>query len=488
MIGERLDVPLLNAVAQVLPGTRSIHLDFANQCVRVITASTPAPEDKDKALIAINNTLEHAFPRVAAALTLYREHRKATMDKWVAATGKAGGGGRRLADERHPWPIHFSRPHTYPFTLHVAARPERLAPFGKTHQIVVFDVPIASLRALQDAYAALLSQGRSYDYILTFALGGTSALIHVSQALLAEKGKSGLAFELALRQVKRQCHLFQGLNSAGGTAAQAAFTQWLENVTDKADVFIFDTGSSGNGARQILPLVRKTIRTARSCSLRRVHVQAIVDREEHKQRKESQRVVIGSACGMRRWLSCLLKLSRGHYVTLEIDYLHVPHMLTEDCEFLVGHDRNHEFGFIRPVKDSAIMRLLNHRNEPVEVLSTAAMAPALAALLEAPSRIHDLETRKVVDSQGFLSARCTLADAWKRETEELKVAARCGFFSAKEYRWWLCRLRRSFRAAIKYYPAATWDFEAKKLVRPKRTPPANRVTSIVSNGDNSARD
>lgn len=463
-IDDRLDDRLLDAVARIMPDVQSVQLDFANELVRVVSPASPDPQQRHAVAAAILNVLEEAYPAVAARVHAFREKQQAAADRRFAAFGEPADPARRAAAVRYPWETAFVRPHTYPFTLHVANRPDRLKPFEKTHLLVTYDVPITSLKSLHDAYDAVLHEARPYDYIAAFALGGTPALIHVSQGLLAERHHNQRPSDAAIRQVQERCHLFQGLNSAGGAAPQEAFVQWLKGISGPSSLFIFDTGSSGNGARQAFRLVRQSIRQASESFLRNVHVQAIVDREEAKQRRRRKRVVIGSNKGLRRWFACLLKYVPGAYVILEIDYLRVPRMLTEDCALLVGYDRNHDLGFIKPVKDIAVARLVNDDNDVLAVAGSLAAGPMFADVMSHPSRLAALASDKALDQEGVLTACAVLREAWRRESHDLSVAMRCGFFTVKEYGWYRRRLRRTFRAAIRFYPQVRWDFQAKRLV------------------------
>jgi hypothetical protein len=252
-------------------------------------------------------------------------------------------------------PIHVTRPARLPFTSHMTKQPHATRPLQANGNVMRFDIDVEQLLALRAAEEQLRSEAEQSTVTVAFALGGTSTLVRLSQAEFEQRrpGDSRDVPAFADQFVKR-FHLFPGLGWDKKLEIPKLFGQWLESLPATDKVLIFDTGSKGNGPRAILNLLEEVIPQSQQLAVALISIVGIVDGTDNAQQEK----VIE------------LRSAAGRKTRVGIRYLRVPRVLSEDCEMLLGYDRNRELGYLLPLRDTAVFRLVDEQGRCLQIRGT----------------------------------------------------------------------------------------------------------------------
>lgn len=117
--------------------------------------------------------------------------------------------------------------------------------------VITFDLRLPHLFAFRDAEASVGARTEGALKVVTFALGGVSTMSRLSmcefESLVFNHVRDGAA---AADLVREKYHLFPSLNWRFN-GIKPAFINWVRDIPSDGRVLIFDTGTEGNGAREV---------------------------------------------------------------------------------------------------------------------------------------------------------------------------------------------------------------------------------------------
>lgn len=255
----------------------------------------------------------------------------------------------------------------------------------------------------------------------------------------------------------KRFHLFPGLGWDKKLEIPKLFGQWLECLPATHKVLIFDTGSKGNGPRAILNLLEEVIPQSQQLAVALISIVGIVDGTDNAQQEK----VIE------------LRSAAGRKTRVGIRYLRVPRVLSEDCEMLLGYDRNRELGYLLPLRDTAVFRLVDEQGRCLQIRGTDNASQTYqelmsAALVQPSGRGRPLtaEVEKAIVAQ--------LIDMTGAiELHDLKGCYEMGLIGHTEFEREWAGIKARFDVALARYPDAQWCFSSKEVVR-KTSPRASR--------------
>ena len=174
-------------------------------------------------------------------------------------------------------------------------------------------------------------------------LGGVSTLTRLSlqewDALALNPIRDGVA---GIDLTRERYHLFAGLNWRF-TDAAASFLRWLRSLSVDAKMLIFDTGTAGNAARRVLNLLQEYVPVETSPGTSTSPSLASWTATTH-----GPFPATGNA-----------QSRHGRSCEVMIEYLRIPNVLSEDFQRLVGHKRLSKLGYLLPLRDLGVARLVD---------------------------------------------------------------------------------------------------------------------------------
>lgn len=321
-----------------------------------------------------------------------------------------------------------------------------------------FDIDVEQLLALREAEARLRAEVEQASVTVTFALGGTSMLVRLSQQEFEQRRPRNLLEVAAFTDkfVKRY-HLFPGLGWEKQLEVPKLFGKWLEDLPATDKVLIFDTGSKGNGPRAVLNLLEELIPQSQPLAVESISIVGIVDGTDSAQQEKDIEFATGA----------------GRKVRVRMRYLHVPRVLSEDCEILLGYDRNRELGYLLPLRDTAVFRLVDGEGRCLRICGTDNASQTFQSLMSAalePPRGRS-QLLAAADSERAIVAQLIDVTAGI-ELHDLQGCYEMGLIGQQEFVRESVGIKARFAAALTRYPSAQWCFNSKDVVR-KISPPAS---------------
>jgi hypothetical protein len=420
-IEEELLPTLRQAANSVSENISFVELDYVNADIRVITTHRVEPQERARIEEAIRERL-----------------------------GDCG--------LNTDCPIHVTRPAQLPFTSHMTKQPHATRPLRANGNVMRFDIDVEQLLALRAAEEQLRSEAEQSTVTVAFALGGTSTLVRLSQAEFEQRRpRDSRDFPAFADQFVKRFHLFPGLGWDKKLEIPKLFGQWLESLPATDKVLIFDTGSKGNGPRAILNLLEEVIPQSQQLAVDLISIVGIVDGTDNAQQEK----VIE------------LRSAAGRKTRVGIRYLRVPRVLSEDCEMLLGYDRNRELGYLLPLRDTAVFRLVDEQGRCLQIRGTDNASQTYqelmsAALVQPSGRGQPLtaEVEKAIVAQ--------LIDMTGAiELHDLKGCYEMGLIGCMEFEREWAGIKARFADALARYSNAQWCFSSKEVVR-KTSPRASR--------------
>jgi len=131
------------------------------------------------AIDACQNVLSVDFDFLNSGVSVITDRRITDVDRRDIQTAIAQAGQTARPDVEH-WPVQIRRVRDYAFTPHGRIEPHRLISSPRRGSIPVFDIPYAALMSMREGEQRLKVLAEGFDYIVTFAAGGTSSLIRWS--------------------------------------------------------------------------------------------------------------------------------------------------------------------------------------------------------------------------------------------------------------------------------------------------------------------
>ncbi|NLX97808.1 MAG: hypothetical protein GXY83_16720 [Rhodopirellula sp.] len=408
---EALLPPMFQAASEVCDRVRHVELDLVNQNVLVVPVERQNSESRRRIEQAIDAT------------------------------------GRRILPTVTDWPVWVPPPPQYTFTTHLYTGPRLHRPFGQPEHLFVFDIEMQELLGLREGESTLAEMAREHKYVATFALGGASALARLSMAEWDEAMPAN-PFEApaVLDQFAKRFHLLPGLGWSNTDAEERQFISWLAGLEVGTSLFMFDTGSKGNGPRAAANAIRNAAATGQPIGPARIRIVGLVDdRDPAQERVEEDH---DTPVGRTR---------------LTVEYIHVPRLLSEDCQVLLGHERNRKLGYILPLRNAAIFRVFDDTGHRISVVASSGASDVFRALMTNAPAAPAVTSEPLTDARERAMVKYIHDYTRRGELNDLQVAFEWGLLIREqyenEYRGTLAR----YQASLKNYPNRKWDF-AKKLV------------------------
>lgn len=256
--------------------------------------------------------------------------------------------------------IRFRWESRFYFTVHFDIAGQSPAIHGELHRFTRFTIPASALFGLRRAYGVLFNQSQQFDYTATTALGGIPALLYlVTQIEETDRPLDPNERNDFYEELRKRFHLLPGLNWSGTNREKDVLFDWLANLPPGASALLFDTGTKGNSIRQMANLIRHRLSENRPFGPTSVRIIGIVDGHDPSQRPSEE----------------VVETARGP-VRLSVCYEHVPRMLTEDCQQLIGYSAIRKEVAANPVRANAVMEIVDddgHRIYSCGALSASSL-------------------------------------------------------------------------------------------------------------------
>jgi len=347
-------------------------------------------------------------------------------------------------------PIHVTPPGQLSFTSHMTKRPHATRPLQANGNVMRFDIDLEQLLALREAESQLRSEAEQASATVTFALGGTSTLVRLSQLEFEQRRPPDPREAPAFTDefVKRY-HLFPGLGWDQQLEIPQLFGRWLESLPATNKVLIFDTGSKGNGPRAVLNLLEEVIPQLQQLAVDVISIVGIVDGTDSAQQEKDIE----------------LATRAGPTVRVRIRYLRVPRVLSEDCEMLLGYDRNRTLGYLLPLRDTAVFRLVDEQGRCLQIRGTDNASQTYQTLMSAAlEQPRDQGQPLTVDVEKAIVASL-IDDTADIESHDLQGCYEMGLIGKADFKRESAGIKARFAAALARYPNAQWCFSSKEVVR-----------------------
>ena len=411
---EKLIPALQTAAVNVTKYVQSVGLDFLNGDVLVVTSTWPPNEVRAAVRAAVQET------------------------------------GRAVRPDVEHWPVHIRRPHSYPFTPHAVIAPRALIPTLRPEAMPVFDIPLVTLMELRSSEQRIREMGADFDYVVTFAAGGTSAVSRWSWLHWDSLPRMHPVDVPAALESFAQCyHLFPGLGWSKTDREADQFLEWLGQRPEPTRVFIFDTGTKGNGPRTAYNVLVERIERADDFRPSVIKIVGLVDGNDPDQQE-----------GVH-WI----RRPNGRPVKIEIRYVYVDRVLSEDCQAIMGYGTNRKLGYLLPLRNNAVVRLLDEEGQVVHVLATTALASAFHGLMtNEPREAMPEIAQRLTPERERAMVETILGIAKNDENIRLHEAWAWGLIDDRVYRGERRGIERRYRLALERYPRDRWDFEKKEFV------------------------
>jgi hypothetical protein len=147
--------------------------------------------------------------------------------------------------------------------------------------------------------------------------------------------------------MQQKYHVFPGLlRKMESPSPEQIFSSWLDSLSKPIRMLVFDTGTKGNGVREVFEILRAYAATRDESPFSHVSVLGIVDGHCEAQKLDYPPVFN----------------RHGMQIDVGISYHHVDKVLTEDCAALAGYEALRTDGVVKPVSVSAVLKLLDNGN------------------------------------------------------------------------------------------------------------------------------
>src|SRR5262249_9363388 len=140
--------------------------------------------------------------------------------------------------------------------------------------------------------------------------------------------------------LRSKFHLFPGLNWSGTDKEKTQLFDWLAARPSGSSVLLFDTGTSGNGVRQMANLVRNRVNRTVSLGPGKVRSIGVVEGSDWSERDSNEKIEAANGT-----------------VNLLLTFERVPKMLTEDCQQLVGYTSLRREMMVKPLRSNAVVEV-----------------------------------------------------------------------------------------------------------------------------------
>lgn len=316
-----------------------------------------------------------------------------------------------------------------------------------------FTISVPEIVGLGDTYNKLVHLASDHDFVATTALGGVPGLLHLIEKVEQnERPEDSSEWGALYDRLRAKFHLFPGLNWSGTDRESGLLYKWITSLPTGSTLLLFDTGSVGNGARRFHNVILDRCGKESSLGLSRIRILGVVDGEHPSQKPED--TALAQATGRTR---------------VFLDYYHVPRMLSEDCQELLGFVSVRPKMMYRSADASAVFEVVSQSGEHIQSLASMSGASVLRRLLLDHRFPEPGDQEGVEDRMRFVGG-LILSYGVREELNMLQNALEFGLIdearATREARAADARAKATFEKDLIQH----WDFVSKKKTRPtKRT-------------------
>lgn len=391
-----------------------VELRLENGSIKVVVLQRPTPEEQKKVATAVKRKL--------------REHVANTKNLRIQVTR-----GFRMM-----------------YTMHLKARSQVPRVFQSIQKLTMFKVTASEILGLRTVYDDLIRRSTSHDFIATTALGGVPGLLHIIESIEDHYRPDDInEWSLFYEQLRSRFHLFPGLLWSDTSAEADQMFAWLQSLPPGSSVLLFDTGTDGNGVRRMSNCVRERLTTDHLFGPDQITIIGVVDGNNERQKKE--RVSLTHRSGQ---------------VKLTVDYHHVPKVLTEDCQHLLGYDSLRREMMYQSLRSNAVIELVSDDGQHIQAVGAMSGASALRRLIRKHPLGKPNTSEDAVDVNRFLAGmilHASLTSEWKM----LQNAVEYGLIDAATANKEALDAEKRAKAVFEKNAFSEWDFKKKK---PRRKP------------------
>ncbi len=264
----------------------------------------------------------------------------------------------------------------YPYTVHVSFdKPSKLLT-SLEDKIKLVTIKASELVSLRQAFDQLAALVPAADRVVTFALGGITALNYITRNLLSAVPQGGQQWIAQHAQMEQQFHLFGGISwnkHAPFNFNKAQFLYWLDHLPDVRQLLVFDASFSGSAINKLKKLFTEYALGRDGFPFDSVHLVGIRESEvpldpEH----------------------LTLQPKAGQQVPLTVTYLSVPDLVTEDQNELIGYDALKQDDSFAAIGINALARVVDDADRCVTIAGGGDVAGSVQRWLRDPPRVRPL--------------------------------------------------------------------------------------------------
>jgi hypothetical protein len=347
--------------------------------------------------------------------------------------------------------VDVKTPHVTVYTSHLAAFPQDVRPFDAPSHVITFDLRLSHLFEFRDAEAKVGARADGALRVVSFALGGVSTLIRLSMAEFETLALNSLRDGVAASDlVREKYHLFPGLNwRCQGIKEQ--FIDWVRGIQADGRILIFDTGTHGNGAREAFRLLNERLPDSDLQADLEFEIIGIVDGDDPASVRQEDGDV-----------------SRNDRLfTTSVDYITIANVLSEDFQRLIGYKRLSAHGYLLPLRDVGIARLINDEGRVVQITASDNIANLFQAYMTnsvgGPARLARKGREALTDEVERAMVEQVMETAMNGEVQQLHDAWVIGLIPDELYTQLRDETVKRYEDEFAAYPAHVWSFEKKKV-------------------------
>jgi len=374
-------------------------------------------------------------------------HERLSSEEWQEIEDSVRSALTRIVADTGRLKIRLRHEFRSMFTRHLEAIRQTPNVIGKLHEILRFPISVTAITGLRQIYFELLNEAAEHDYVATTALGGIPALIFLVRQIEDEERPSDqnewATFYDALRE---KFHLFPGLNWSGTDDEKALFFNWVSSLPDGSSVLLFDTGTSGNGIREMVNLIREQIKGSIRFGPSQINAIGVVDGKDSAQRDRDEEY----------------ESSDGKSVRVRLRFKHVPKMLTEDCQRLIGYTSVRRQLMLAPLRSNAVMQIIDDDGE----LVYSCGALGADSLLRSVIQMRQSNGTRDSESADFMGQVISFAVAYfsiGKEYTMLQNAYEFGLISERQAKGIKERMADKYSKQVISGESPEWDFDKKEV-------------------------
>ncbi len=413
-LDEELLPPLSEAAQKVLGPNCRCELNLCSGDLRVVASVLPSPEE--------------ARAVRQAVLTRAKELRPGLIDCGV----------------------DVKTPHVTTYTAHLAAFPQDVQPFDLPSHVITFDLRLSHLFEFRNAEAQVAARTDGALRVVSFALGGVSTLSRLSMAEFESLALNSLREGVAASDlVREKYHLFPGLNWRY-KGIKEAFVDWVRDIPADGRVLIFDTGTEGNGAREVFRLLNEHLPKVNLRASLEFEIIGIVDGKNpasvHDEYAEASQ--------------------NDQLFTTSVDYIKIANMLSEDFQRLIGYKRLGSHGYLLPLRDVGIARLVTDEGKVVQIAASDNIANVFQAYMTnavgGPERLTRKGREVLTDDIERAMVEQAMETAMIGEIQQLNNAWVIDLISDAQFTQLRDEMVKRYEDEFAANPAHVYSFEKKK--------------------------